>query len=45
MVGLNWMGTSYLLANYFIILLGIWAEYDKVSPVPVQMVIVFITNF
>ncbi|XP_057303611.1 uncharacterized protein LOC130641000 [Hydractinia symbiolongicarpus] len=32
----NWIGESYLLANYFVVLLGLWAERDAPSPVPVQ---------
>lgn len=31
-----WLGNSYLLANYFVVLLGIWAERDNTAPVPVQ---------
>jgi len=30
-----WLGISYIMANYFILLLGIWAERDT-SPIPVQ---------
>jgi len=33
----TWLGKPYILSNYFVILLGIWAEYDKFSPIPVQM--------
>lgn len=36
-VGLDWVGSGYLLSNYFVVLIGIWAEYDKISPVPVQI--------
>lgn len=32
-----WLGQTYLLANYFIVLIGIWCEYDKYSHVPVQL--------
>lgn len=33
----GWLGLSYALSNYFVVLLGIWAERDTPSPVPVQM--------
>lgn len=35
-VGGHWLGLSYILANYFVVLLGLWSERDNPSPVPVQ---------
>jgi len=35
-VGGGWLGLSYILSNYFVVLLGIWSERDSPSPIPVQ---------
>lgn len=37
-VGTEWIGLTYIISNYFVILMGVWSEHDKVSPMPVQMV-------
>lgn len=37
-IGNSWLGLAYIFSNYVVVVLGIWAEHDKVSPVPVQMV-------
>lgn len=36
-VGTEWIGITYIISNYFVILMGVWSEHDKGSPIPVQM--------